>query len=67
MCIFLFVQTSMGVGLCRVVSMGTRRGLSVETHGVLSVGVEFPMCDKGLGRELLRSSVVCVYMGVLWV
>lgn len=57
----------MGLNGCGSVSMGTCRGLSMETHGVLSVDVEFTMCGKGLGRELLGGSVVCVYMELLCV
>lgn len=63
----LYFFICMGLNRCGSVSMGTCRGLSAETHGVLSVDVEFTMCGKGLGRELLGSSVVHVYMGVLCV
>lgn len=58
----LYFFICMGLDGCGSVSMGTCGGLSVETHVVLSIDVEFTMYGKGLGRELLGSSVVmCVY------
>lgn len=53
--------------VCVGLSLWVHVGDSLWKHRVFSVDVEFPMCGKGLGRELLGISVVCVYMRVLWV